>query len=322
MREKKLVTIFGGAGCIGSHLVRQLLNEDYAIRVLDNMLYGDAGISSISHPDLEVITADISDVKAVSEAILGSDAVILLAAIIGRRFQDVKRKTTRDINLLASSVIVDAAIEHGVSRFLFASSDGVYGRQSGLIYETTIPEPVSLHTRLKLRMEERVLNSKQRNFHPTVLRIGSGYGYSERLRLDLAPNLILRDAILKGEVILRCSTECRAFIHVEDAASAFTTCLGAHENLISGEIFNVGCPEKSISLQKVASVVTQIVPNASITFADEEPNLPDYHLSSSKIEKLLDFHPKRKLLDGLEEVAEVLRSGALQNPYSIRYSNG
>jgi cysteinyl-tRNA synthetase len=76
-------------------------------------------------------------------------------------------------------------VEHGVERFIFASTNSVYGVKAGVMYETTIPEPVSLYARLKLRMEERILKSKQSGFHPTVLRIATCHGSAGNVYFDV-----------------------------------------------------------------------------------------------------------------------------------------
>lgn len=318
--SKQIVTVFGGAGYIGSVLVRQLLEDGHKVRVFDNMLFGSDGLRQV-HDQVEIIEADICDIKAVSEATIGSHAVILLSAIIGHRFVDVARKTTRDINLLASSVVVDAAIEHGVERFIFASTDGVYGKQSGIVYETTVPEPVSLHSRLKLRMEERVLAAKRKHFHPTVLRIGSAFGYSPRMRFDLVANELTRDAVFSNEISPESIDEYRSFIHVIDTAKAFTSCLDAHVNMVSGEIFNVAHPEQSCTIKQLADIIHKLKPELKLSYGSQNPELADYHLSGSKIMKTLDFIPQYSLEEGIGDLMNILSQGAIENPYSLRYYN-
>jgi len=319
--DAPLVTVFGGAGYIGSILTRLLLNEGFAVRVYDNFLFGSQGLDGLDSPLLEVIEGDITDVHAVSAAIEGAETVILLAAIVGHRIADIQGLDPRSVNFFAPSVILDASIEHGVRRFIFASTNSVYGVQSGVMYETTIPEPVSLYSRLKLRMEERVINAKKRSFHPTALRIATCHGYSPRMRFDLAANSMLRDAVCRKKIEIESGEEARAFIHVEDTARAFIHCIKAHVNLISGEIFNVGTKEQNIQFTQLANAIKTIVPDCQITFNESEPVLVDYHLSCSRIEKILDFEPKWTLEKSLTQLRDVLQSGALGDPFSLRYQN-
>ena len=317
--EASLVTVFGGAGYLGSVLVRFLLAEGFQVRVFDNFLFGADGISDLDHPSFEVIEGDINDIAAASSAISGADSVILLAAIPGRRIHEFDHRAMRDTNLLASSVILDAAIEHGVTRFIFTSTDTVYGTSSGVIYETSIPEPVSLYARLKLRMEERVVNQRKKSFHPTVLRIGTCHGLAPRMRFDLLPNRLLRDALLNGEIEIDSGEKWRAYIHVEDAARAILTCMNAHVNLVSGEVFNVADKNQCIPLNQLVNMVRAVVPECKVSFSGLAPDLVNYRLSSSKIEKILDFAPRHSLEQSLREMKEAIDSGVFGDTTCLKY---
>ena len=121
------VVVFGGAGYIGCLTVELLLKQGFKVTVFDNMLFGSSGLDHLkTNTSLKIIEASICDTVAVSAAIKGADAVILLAAIVGHRVKEVPATLMRTTNFLASTVVLDAAIEHGVSRFIFASTNSVY----------------------------------------------------------------------------------------------------------------------------------------------------------------------------------------------------
>jgi nucleoside-diphosphate-sugar epimerase len=319
--SKPLVVVFGGAGYIGSVLSRMLLQEDYRVRVVDNFLFGAQGVQGIESEDFQVVEADICDTRAVSSAMRGAEAVVLLAAIIGHRVLDGDWNYTRSVNFLASTVVLDAAIEHGVSRFLFASTNSVYGLQGGVMYETGIPAPVSLYSRLKLRLEERILNSRGRRFHPVALRLATCHGHSPRMRFDLVLNGLIRDAFHQKELIIETPQQMRALIHVDDAARSFISCLKAHQNMISGEIFNVGCPEQSLQIGQLASKVAEKFPGLKVTLGDLEPDLTSYHLSCSKMEKLIGFRACVSIDESIDQLKQLFEQGAFEQPYSLRYLN-
>jgi len=319
--EKRIVTVFGGAGYLGSHLVSLLIEDGYHVRLFDNFLYGADSVANLDSSCCEILEEDICNVKAVSEACVGAEAVILMAAIAGRRTAESIRKTSRDINLLASSVVVDAAIEQGVERFIFTSSDTVYGDATGLVYETSTPEPTNIYSRLKLRMEERILNAKKRDFHPSVLRIGSCYGLSPRMRFDMLGNHLILDAFSKGELQVETPDDRRAFLHVRDAAAAIHLCLGAHVNLISGEIFNVANSSENYSVRELVSLLISSCPDVEVSFDAHESRLGEYRLSTAKIEKLLDFKPSLTFETAKDELFDILEQGLIEDPYSLRYFN-
>ena len=315
------IVVFGGCGYIGSHLVRQLLALGYKVRAFDNFTFGRAGLEGLDSPNLQIISGDISNAKEVSYAIRGCEAVILLAAIIGHRRREINRLYLREVNLIASSMVLDAAKEHGINRFIFASSDSVYGEQHGVMYETSTPDPISIFARLKLRMEERVLKSQSSDFCPTVLRICNCHGYSPRMRFDLLPNGMVRDAILTKQLCVEGGEQWRAFINVEDAARVFVTVLEAYPDTVNGEIFNVGDSAQNLQFNQLINLVSSIVPNCSIRFIEAKPDLPDYRVSFSKLEKSLNFSPKISITESLQNLAHRLEKGEIPNPYSSIYHN-
>lgn len=316
-----LIVVFGGGGYIGAHLVRQLLDAGYRVRVFDSFIFGSDGIRNLDSSNLQVVIGDICDIRTVSKAVMGADAVILLSALVGHRSRESKETTLREVNFLASSVVLDAAIEHGVYRFIFASSDSVYGVQKGVLYETSHPEPVSFYSRLKLRMEERVLNSRRSDFIPTVLRICNCHGYSPRMRFDLVANTLVRDAIVQKQLVLTGPDEERAFISVKDAARSFISCLEAHERLVSGEIFNVANSDQQLSVRKISGLLQQIKPDLNVQFRRSAAVLDDYSVSSSKLEKSLNFKCEISFLDSLKELWQVMEEGVFADAYNPCYYN-
>ncbi len=320
LAQDSKVVVFGGAGYIGSVLVPMLIEANFKVKVFDNMLFGDSGLKRIKSKNLEIIEADICDTRSVSSAINGADAVILLAAIIGHRAKDNDCKDTRTVNFLASTSVLDAAIEHGVSRFIFSSTNSIYGLQNGLMYETSIPEPVSLYSRLKLRLEERIINARNRSFHPTALRIATCHGASPRMRFDLVLNGMVRDAYCKKEITIDSPEKVRSLIHVNDVARAILSCLSAHQNMISGEIFNLGNSDQNLQLNQLANIVKTHLPETKVTMLDEEPDLTSYRLSCAKIEKLVGFKSEIDIEQSVKETIELLKN-LEHDPYSLRFNN-
>jgi len=316
-----LVVVFGGAGYIGSTLVPLLLENDFRVRVVDNFLFGRYGLQGIKSENLEITQADICDTRAVSCAMRGADSVILLSAMVGHRIKDSNSTYTRSVNFLASTVVLDAALEHGISRFIFASTNSVYGVQSGTMYETGIPSPVSLYSRLKLRMEERVLNSRTRYFHPTALRIATCHGISPRMRFDIVLNGMMRDAYFNKEIFVKSSGEMRALVHVKDAARAFLHCLTAHTNMMSSEVFNVGNPEQDVQIGNLANQVKLKIPETKVHHLDEDANLTSYRLSCAKMEKMLDFKAEISIEDSIEEIYNAFENSYFEQPFNLRYQN-
>lgn len=295
--QLNIVSVVGGAGYIGLSIVKKLLDQDYFVRVIDRFMHPSPEIMRLEeqYANIQIIKTDICDTRAISRALVGSESVILLASVQGSRFRDSAGEHIRDVNFLASTVVLDAAIEHGVSRFMFASTDSVYGNLTGVIYETTVPEPISFYSRLKLRMEQRVLQSKRRTFHPTVFRIGTCYGASPAIRFDLVANRFAMDSAKKNQITVNGGEQWRALVHVDDVAEGFLASLRAHDSIISGQVFNLSNGIENLTINQVANIFKKINPELQVDVIEKEPDLVDFRLSTSKIEKLLDFRAKNTL---------------------------
>ena len=322
--EEQTIAVIGGAGYIGCHVVAQLLEAGYRVVVFDAFFFGPsvldfARVRDSDDAQLRVVVGDICDTREIASLLRGCHGVIFLAAHTGHRVSDGCWTNLRATNFFAATTVLDAAVEHGVERFIFASTNSVYGVQCGVMYETSDPSPVSLYARLKLRMEERVLRRKRGDFHPTVLRLATCHGYSPRMRFDLITNSILRDAITQGKVSIASGEQWRSQMHVIDAARAICACLKAYPNLISGEVFNVGDSSQNTQIAGVAKAVIEAIPGTELAFFDTEQHLSDYRLSCSKLEKTLDFKPLHSLDESIEEIQLAFASGVFEDPYSLKY---
>lgn len=312
-----VVVLIGGAGYIGSHVLRDLLDKGNKVRVFDNFYYGTDGVYGIKHPNLQVVIGDICDTRTVSKVLMGADTCVLLAAVVGHRIQAVELSTIREVNLFASSVVLDAAIEHGVSRFVFSSTDSVYGVTPGVHFETSLPSPQSQYSALKLRMEERVLREKRRDFCPTVLRVCNCHGYSSRMRFDLVVNTFVRDALVKKRIVVQGGEQRRSFIGVKDAARGIVSVVEGHPEVISGEVFNLGNSEQNLQIKSVAAAVQKVISGTEIEVRESSPDLVDYYVNSSKIETALGFKCQESLEDSISKLAE----NAIKDPFDDKHYN-
>ena len=123
MSNNPTVLVIGGGGYIGSHLTRMLVKNKFPTRVYDSFQFGESGVSDISSKYLSVIHGDICDSRAIAKAVSGSDIVVMLAAIVGHRLRESKKEGMREVNLLSSSLVLDAASEYGCQRLICASTD-------------------------------------------------------------------------------------------------------------------------------------------------------------------------------------------------------
>src|SRR3972149_3109565 len=125
---KKRILITGGAGYVGSTLIRDCLEEGLIVRCLDLLIYdGRPIVGFINHPNFEFIRGDIRDAEILRKALKDIDCVVHLAAIVGDIPCRAAPKSTVQINFQGTKLIADLAKEMGIERFIFGSTCSNYG---------------------------------------------------------------------------------------------------------------------------------------------------------------------------------------------------
>ncbi len=126
----RTVLITGGAGFIGAHLARELLEEGHRVRALDSLLpqvHGDGGRPAYLDPDVELVEGDVRAPDGVRKALVGIDAVVHLAARVGVGQSMYEIAEYTGVNGGGTAVLLEALLEHPVERLVVASSMSVYG---------------------------------------------------------------------------------------------------------------------------------------------------------------------------------------------------
>ena len=152
------VLVTGGAGYIGSVLVRQLLDKGYHVRAFDSLKFGGEALYDVMlHTNFEFMKGDVRNVDDVQKALKGIDAIAHLAAIVGdpacKKFSEEAEET----NWKGSVALFDAAEKAGVKKFVFASTCSNYGKMSdpdSFVKEDSELNPVSLYAQLKVKFEK------------------------------------------------------------------------------------------------------------------------------------------------------------------------
>ena len=316
------VLVVGGAGYLGSILIRKLLKKGYKVRVMDNLTYGDDGIKNINHKNFEFEKGDIRNLAEIVEAVKDVDAVTHLAAIVGDPACALNPKKTIEINYLATKALVEVCKYFQINRFVFASTCSVYGATSG---ETELTEesklnPVSLYARSKIECENAILEAIDENFSPTILRMGTLCGYSPRMRFDLVVNLFAAQALMERKITIFGGDQWRPFLHIEDAAEAFIKCLESPIEKVRGQIFNIASENcKILTLGKI--IKDTIGKDVEIEVKRKVEDRRNYKVSWKKIEKQLGFKPKKSIENAISKIKKVIENGTIKNFKNPKYWN-
>jgi len=316
------VLVTGGAGYIGSRLVRDLLGRGYHVRVLDNLLYGGESIADLDgHPCFELIVDDFRSQIAVDAALRGAEAVVHLGAIVGDPACALDQDFTIQTNLEATQLLIAGAKRAGIRRFLFASTCSVYGASDGVLDETSALSPVSLYAHTKMASEEAVLAAKDDVFAPVNLRFATVYGVSHRPRFDLVVNLLTAKAVTEGQITIHGGEQWRPFVHVADIASSIVLALEAPVDGVSGETFNVGSTDENYHLSKIGELIADLVPSADVLTNDQIHDRRNYFVNFHKLRDRLGFRPAHTVRSGIVEVVDLVTLGHIGSYQDARYHN-
>ncbi len=317
----QVVLVVGGAGYIGSIVVRTLLKRGFQVRVLDSLVYGASAIEEVlDHPRLEFIRGDCRNIQDVVGAIRGAGAVIHLAAIVGDPACDQDHQTAQEINYAATRMMIEIAKGEGVQRFIFASSCSVYGASEQIMDENSQVQPISLYADTKVDSEQALLAAAAPGFHPTILRFATIFGLSPRPRFDLVVNLLTAKAIKDKVITIYNGEQWRPFLHVADAAASIVQVLEAPVALVGRQIYNVGDSRLNYRLTDMAEKLVKVFPHTRVEHI-ENSDRRSYRVSFQKIKGHLGFSCSKSLEDGIQEIKAAFESGQISDYSAALYSN-
>jgi UDP-glucose 4-epimerase len=308
--QKQRVLVTGGAGFVGSELVRQLAGRGFAVRVVDNLVNGRReNLDDVLGEPVELIVADIRDVKAMTSLVRDVDIVFHLACL-GVRHSIHSPYENHEVNASATLGLLNIARRIGVRRFVYVSTSEVYGMviTSEPLTEEQPTFPMTVYGASKLAGECYTRAFWNTYRYPTViLRPFNAYGprcHHEGDSGEVIPKFMLRCLAGKPMVIFGDGSQTRDFTYVGDTASGILA--AGISDASTGRTFNLGTG-KEIRVLELANTIRQILdqPNAEITHADPRPgDVPRLMADSSKARKLLQFQPTVSLRDGLVRIRD------------------
>jgi len=315
------ILVTGGAGYVGSVLVRHLLAHGYRVRVLDTLLYGGGAIHSLlPNPNFEFIHGDLRDPEPLAQSIRGVRTVIHLAAIVGDAACAQDEEFSYEVNYVATEKLVDVCKGAGVEQLIFASTCSVYGANEQTTCESSAPNPISHYARTKLNCESLLLSTNNHVFRPTILRLATAFGASPRPRFDLVVNLLTARALHDRKITIFNGEQWRPFIHVTDLARAICMVLEAPSEEVSGQIFNVGDNQINLKLGEIAEIVRREACSVDVEYVDNADRR-DYRVRFDKIERVLNFRARVGIAQGVREIANQFRNKVLTDHQEPIYSN-
>ena len=320
------VLVTGGAGYIGSVLVKILLNKGFKVRVIDNLMYGgESIIELLENQDFEFVKGDVRNKDDLKIALSDVDAVAHLAAIVGDPACAVDPELTRSINLVGSKLVYEVAEMMGVKKFIFASTCSNYGKMENpneYVTEKSNLAPVSLYAETKVEIELFLLGqSKNNTCKPTCLRFSTVYGLSPRARFDLTVNEFTKELAMGRELVVFGEQFWRPYCHVDDLSRSVVTCIEASDDKVAFEVFNVGDTTENYQKQMIVDEILKHIPDGKVKYVTKNEDPRDYRVSFEKITKELGFEITKKVPDGIKVIKKAVEEGFILNPDDPKFKN-
>ena len=320
------IVVTGSAGYVGSTLCAVLLARGHRVVGVDSLMHGgDAMLGFLSDPSFTFVRGDLRDAAVVARGVVGADAVVHLAAIVGDPACKRDPVLSRAVNYDASMGLITAAENAGAGRFVFASTCSNYGKMSegeDSVDEHSPLTPLSIYAETKVAVERHLLESSWRDsFAPTVLRLSTVYGLSARPRFDLTVNEFAAELLQKGELLVFGEQFWRPYIHVRDVARGVLAVLEAPASKVRGEVFNLGRDDQNYQKQTLVELIQRRLPDTKITYVKQVSDPRDYRVRFDKIRSVLGFELEHDVESGIDEILSAIRDGVITDTHNPRYAN-
>jgi UDP-glucose 4-epimerase len=307
--QTRRVLVTGGAGFIGSEVVRQLAARDIAVRVVDNLVNGKrVNLDGALAENIELEVADIRDEKLMASLVRDVDVIFHLACL-GVRHSIHSPVENQQVNASATLGLLNIARSEGVKRFVYVSTSEVYGLvQTAPIEEGHPTWPLTVYGASKLAGEAYTRAFWHTYRYPTVVvRPFNAYGprcHHEGDSGEVIPRFMLRCLAGRPMVIFGDGKQTRDFTFVSDTAVGILAA-GLSDSCV-GETINLGS-EKEIEISLLAEMIADVLgkPEAKIVYTEPRPgDVVRLRSDTTKARQLLDFKTTVKLRDGLVQLRD------------------
>ena len=322
-----VVLLVGGAGFVGAVLAKELLERGYEVRVFDRLYYGDQGLAKV-RDRLDLVTGDV---RQMDPTVLDRvSAVINISGLSNDPTAEYNPKANYEMNTVASLSLAELCKKHGVRRYLFSSTCSIYDvgvteeEQDVMLDEESPVHPRAAYSKSKYDAERGLLAMTSDDFNPVILRKGTIYGFSPRMRYDLVVNTFVKDALSKGYITIHLGGEMwRPLVEVRDVARAYIQLLTADEDRVKGEVFNLVYANHRISelALRVQSALAEVGVKIDIRPDYQYKAVRSYRVSGRKLERVTGFEPQLSVEDSVKHMVQEIRAHGLTDFDNPRYYN-
>jgi len=314
MRECYLVT--GGAGFIGSHIVRRLVEESEFVRVVDNLSTGQLVRLDDVRDSIEFVDGDLADERVSDEVVRGVDFVLHQAAVPSVQRSVCDPTGTNRSNVTATLNLLESCRKAGVRRFVYAASSSVYGDTEVLPKtEEMPPNPLSPYALQKFVGERYCkLYYDLYGLETVSLRYFNVFGPDQDPHSEYSaviPKFVTKLLANEPISVYGDGEQSRDFTYVGNVVEANLLALRAFE--VSGNVCNIGCGEH-ITLNKLIRLLEEILGvKSNVNYAAPKPGDVRHSLADiTRARRLLGYEPKVMVKEGLSRTVQAFMIHEMQ----------
>lgn len=306
------ILVTGGAGFIGSHVTKLLLEQGHTVTVIDNLSHGQR---EAIDKRANFIQADLDDQAKLEEILPMTDAVIHMASYI-EVFESIKKPVEFAQNNIVGTVkLLEAMKKTNVKKIIFSSSACVYGvpQNNPITERSPLGKQENTYGITKITMEQFcLLYNTLYNFDVTILRYFNPYGPGElhEPETHAIPNFIKATLQKKPLPLYWKGKQVRDFIYIDDLVTAHVLLL----NLTGLHVYNVGT-ETGVKIMDIIDKIFEIVGNETEIEdkGERKGDVPTLVASSEKIKKELGWEVKVDLDKGLRATIDFFKTHTNHN---------
>lgn len=286
------IFITGGGGYKGAVLIPKLLAEGNIVFCFDTFWFGDY---LPEHKNLIKIKGDVRKIRSLSfnEKI---DILIHLASIANDPCSELDPLLTWEVSCQSTYELAEFCVKNKVPKVIYASSGSVYGvKKEDRVTEDLDLVPLSPYNKTKI-CSEKILEAYSKKFSLTIVRPATVCGFSKRMRLDVAVNLLTMQALKNGKMTVLGGKQFRPNVHIQDVTDLYLFMIKRPE--LNG-VYNCGFENMTIS--SIAKLIQKYVKAEIVTKESNDPR--SYRLDSQKLINV-GFAPRHTVDDAIKEIVE------------------
>jgi nucleoside-diphosphate-sugar epimerase len=281
------ICVTGSHGYLGSLLAPELIRLGHDVDGFDTGFYRERMLYRSKESSPRTIVKDVREVTA--SDLEGYDAIVHMGDLSNDPAGELAPHVTYEINHKGAVRLAELARKAGVRRFVYMSSCSVYGVAGDkFLAEDSPTDPQTAYAVCKTLVEEELRKLADSSFATTCLRNATAYGASPHMRFDIVLNNLAGLAWTKKQIGMTSDgTPWRPIVHALDICQAIIAVLGAPQEAVANEIFNVGDTGHNYRVREIAEIIGEVFPSCTVSFGPPSLDNRSYRVSFAKIQKHL-----------------------------------